>query len=362
LAECKRAGIEVLGPDINESELKFTVNKKGQIRFGLMALKGVGEGPIEAIVAGRQEEAYKSVFDFVRRVNLRSVNKKAMESLAYGGGFDFYEDMNRAQYFAPSEKYDTFITHLLKYGNAHQSQAASAANSLFGAMAEEIAIPEPKVPECEEWGLIKKLNEEKAVVGLYLSGHPLDDFAVEMQNYTTCGLDRIDEFKDRQINVGGIVTLAIHRISQKGTGWGIMKIEDFKGSLETRLFGEDYIAYKNYMNEGEAIYVSGTYKQRWKGTDYDLKISKVQLLETVGQDKTESITVSIDVNTLSNQLVPQLDTLCTKYEGKHKFKVILIDKANRIKLDMYSKGKKVNADSIFINEITSLGLEYKLNK
>ena len=116
------------------------------------------------------------------------------------------------------------------------------------------------------------------------------------------------------------------------------------------------------MNEGEAIYVSGTYKQRWKGTDYDLKISKIQLLETIGQDKTESITVSIDVNTLSNQLVQQLDTLCTKYEGKHKFKVVLIDKANRIKLDMYSKGKKVNADSIFINEITSLGLEYKLNK
>ena len=141
-----------------------------------------------------------------------------------------------------------------------------------------------------------------------------------------------------------------------------MKIEDFKGSLETRLFGEDYIAYKNYMNEGEAIYVSGTYKQRWKGTDYDLKISKVQLLETVGQDKTESITVSIDVNTLSDTLVQQLDSICTKYEGKHKFKVVLIDRANRIKLDMYSKGKKVNADSTFINEITNLGLDYKLNK
>ncbi len=362
LAECKRAGIEVLGPDVNESQLKFTVNKKGQIRFGLMALKGVGEGPIEAIVEGRKEQPYTNVFDFVRRVNLRSVNKKAMESLAYGGGFDFFDNMYRAQYFAPSEKYDTFITHLLKYGNAHQSQAASAANSLFGAIAEEIAIPEPKIPECEEWGLIKQLNAEKAVVGLYLSGHPLDDYAVEIKNYTTCSLDRVDDFKDRQINVGEIDAMANHRISKKGTGWGSMKIEDFKGSLEMALFGEDYISFKNYMNEGEAIYISGTYKQRWKGNDYELKISKIQLLETVGQDKTESITVSIDVNTLSDTLVQQLDSICTKYEGKHKFKVVLIDRANRIKLDMYSKGKKVNADSTFINEITNLGLDYKLNK
>ena len=362
LEECRRQNVEVLGPDVNESQLKFIVNKKGQIRFGLMALKGVGEGPIEAIIEGREEKPYESVFDFVRRVNLRSVNKKAMESLALGGGFDLFENMKRSQYFAPSDKYDTFISHLLKYGNAHQSQSASAANSLFGAIAEEIAIPEPKVPECEEWGLIEKLNREKEVVGIYLSGHPLDEYRIEINNFTTCSLDRIENFKNQKVNVGGIVTLASHRISKKGTGWGILKIEDFKGSLEMALFGEDYINFKAYMEEGQAIYLSGTYKQRWKGNEFQLKISKIQLLDTVGKDKTESITVNIDINTLTPQLVEELDALCTKYAGDHKFKVALIDRSGRMKLEMYSRGRKVNADGIFINALTGLGLEYKVNQ
>jgi len=361
LEECKRQNVEVLGPDVNESQLKFNVNKKGQIRFGLMALKGVGSGPIEAIIEGREEKPYESIFDFVRRVNLRSVNKKAMESLAYGGGFDLFDNMNRTQYFAPSDKYDTFITHLLKYGNAHQSQASSAANSLFGAFAEEIAIPEPTIPTCEEWGLIEKLNKEKEVVGIFLSGHPLDDFRVEMDNYTTCGLNKIENFKERQVNVGGIVTMASHRISKKGTGWGVFKIEDFKGSLEMALFGEDYIKFKNYMTEGEVLYLSGTYRPRWKGNEYELKLSKVQLLETVGQDKTDSITISLDVHKVTNQLIQQLDELCVKHEGKHKFKVVLVDSTNRIKMEMFSKSRKVNADSVFINAIDGLGLEYKLN-
>ncbi len=361
LQECKRAGVEVLGPDVNESQLKFNVNKAGQIRFGLMALKGVGEGPIEAIVEGRKEKPYESVFDFVRRVNLRSVNKKSVESLALGGGFDRFEGMDRSQFFAASDKYDTFVTHLLKYGNAHQGQAESAATSLFGAFAEEIAIPEPVPPVCEEWGLIERLNREKEVVGLYLSGHPLDDFRIEMQSFTTCSLDRIDNFKNQKINVGGIVTEASHRISKKGTGWGILKIQDFKGTLEIALFGEDYIQFKNYMNEGEAIYISGTYKTRWKGSEYALKISKIQLLDTVGKNKTESVTVTININKITDQLIMELENLCLEYKGDHKFRVIFIDQFNKIKMDMTSQNQKVNADSIFVAKLEKLGLKYKLN-
>ena len=361
LAECKRAGLDVLGPDVNESQLKFTVNKKGQVRFGLMALKGVGEGPIEAIVAGREKEPYESVFDFVRRVNLRSVNKKAMESLAYGGGFDRFEAMNRAQYFAPSDKYDTFITHLLKYGNAHQSQEASAANSLFGAFASEIAIPEPVPPEMEEWGLIDKLTKEKEVVGLYLSGHPLDDFRLEIESYTTCSLDRLDNFKNQKVNIGGIVTIANHRISKKGTGWGILRIEDFKGNFEMALFGEDYINCKEHMVEGQAIYITGTYKQRWKNSDFAIQNPKILLLDTVGKEKTESVTLTIDVSQITPHLITQLNNICDKYKGDHRFKVRFLDRRNRLKLEMYSSGRKVNADSLFIGEIADLGLEYKLN-
>lgn len=361
LQECKRAGVEVLGPDINESQLKFNVNKQGQIRFGLMALKGVGEGPIEAIIEGREKKPYENIFDFIRRVNLRSVNKKAMESLALGGGFDLFEEMHRAQFFAPSDKYDTFITHLLKYGNAHQSQAENAATSLFGAFAEEIAIPEPTIPTCEAWGLIEKLNREKEVVGLYLSGHPLDDFRIEIENFTTCSLDRIEDFKNQQINVGGIVTEASHRISKKGTGWGVLKIQDFKGELEIALFGEDYIQFKNYMNQDEAIYITGTYKARWKGGDYAFKISKIQLLETVGKNKTESVTVTIDINEITEQLIMELENLCLENKGEHKFRVVFIDQFNKIKMDMTSRNQKVNADSIFVSKLEQMGLKYKLN-
>jgi DNA polymerase-3 subunit alpha len=361
LQECKRAGVEVLGPDVNESQLKFNVNKQGQIRFGLMALKGVGEGPIEAIIAGREEKPYESVFDFVRRVNLRSVNKKSMESLTLGGGFDRFEDMDRSQYFAKSDKYDTFIAHLLKYGNAHQNQIESAATSLFGAFAEEIAIPEPAAPVCEEWGLIDRLNREKEVVGLYLSGHPLDDFRIEMQNFTTCSLDRIDSFKNQKINIGGIVTEASHRISKKGTGWGILKIQDFKGVLEIALFGEDYIQFKNYMNQDEAIYLSGTYKTRWKGGDLAFKISKIQLLETVGKNKTESVTVTININKITDQLIVDLEKLCLECKGDHKFRVVFVDQFNKIKMDMTSQNQKVNADSIFVSKLEKMGLKYKLN-
>jgi DNA polymerase-3 subunit alpha len=361
LQECKRAGIEVLGPDVNESQLKFNVNKEGQVRFGLMALKGVGEGPIEGIIAGREEKPYESVFDFVRRVNLRSVNKKAMESLTLGGGFDRFEEMHRAQYFAKSDKYDTFIAHLLKYGNAHQNQAESAATSLFGAFAEEIAIPEPVAPVCETWGLIEKLNREKEVVGLYLSGHPLDDFRIEVQNFTTCSLDKIENFKNQKINIGGIVTEATHRISKKGTGWGILKIQDFKGTLEIALFGEDYIQFKNYMNQDEAIYLTGSYKTRWKGGDFAFKISKIQLLETVGKNRTESVTVTININKITDQLIMELENLCLQNKGDHKFRVIFIDQFNKIKMDMTSQNQKVNADSIFISRLEQMGLKYKLN-
>ncbi len=199
LRECKRMGLEVLVPNVNESNLNFAVNKKGQIVFGLSALKGVGEGPVEALMKERETKPFISVFDMMRRLDLRSVNKKSMESLVLGGGLDLFPDIARAQYFAPSGKYDTFLEHLLKYGNAYQAQKAQSVNSLFGD-SEEIMIQEPDVPQVKPWTLIEKLTKEKDVTGIYISGHPLDDYRVEVENYTTCTLDRINDFKGQNIN------------------------------------------------------------------------------------------------------------------------------------------------------------------
>jgi len=215
LRECKRMGLEVLGPDVNESVDNFTVNKAGQIRFGLTALKGVGEGPVIDIIKGREEGPYKDVYDFLQRINFGSFNKRAMESLVLAGAFDFYEDLERANYFVPSGKYDTYMEHLLRYGAAYQSQKSNAANSLFGA-SEEALIPKPNVPEGREWSLVEKLTKEKEVAGIFISGHPLDDYLLEAQ-LASCTLDKIDSFKGREVKLAVIVIGAQHRISRKGT-------------------------------------------------------------------------------------------------------------------------------------------------
>jgi DNA polymerase-3 subunit alpha len=181
----------------------------------------VGEGPVEAILEEREQNGpYLGFFDMMRRVNLRAVNKKVLESLAHGGGLDCFEELHRAQYFAPSEKFDTFLEHLVKYGQAYQSRRATASTSLFGD-TEDMMVPEPKVPTAEPWPLIDKLNREKEVTGIYISGHPLDDYKAEVDSFTSCTLDELEKYNGRDLNIAGIVTEVKHRISKKGTGWGL---------------------------------------------------------------------------------------------------------------------------------------------
>ncbi len=364
LEECNRQGVDVLGPSVNESDMNFTVNDKGQIRFGLSALKGVGEGPVEELVAEREKNGpFESVFDIVRRLNSRNINKKVLESLARGGGLDCFEGIHRAQYFAPSEKYDTLLAHALKYGSAYNSQLASAATSLFG-VSNDIMIQEPKYPQIEEWSLIRKLTEEKEVTGIYISGHPLDDYKIELKSFTTCTLkDLPTQYQNKgTINIAGMVTTATHRISQKGTGWGTLELSDFDGNLDMALFGEDYIKFKNYMNEGEVLYLSGKFRPSWRNKgEFDFRISEIQLLETVGQNKTESITLSLDINQISMDLVERIDKLCQRKKGKHKLKVHFIDSLNKQKLLMRAQERRINADSDFINSLEGMGIRYKVN-
>ncbi len=363
LRECKRMGLDVLGPDINESGLNFTVNKKGQIRFGMSALKGVGEGPVEAILKERENGAYVSVFDMARRLNLRAVNKKCMESLALGGGFDCFEDIHRAQYFTQSEKYDTLLEHALKYGNAYQNQKADAVNSLFGA-SEDVMIPEPKVPVAEEWNLIEKLGREKEVTGIYISGHPLDNYQLEIDSFTTCSLENAPNYqgKNTDIKIAGIVMRANHRISKKGTGWGDFAIQDYNGSLELRMFSGDYMKFKGFFELGAILYIKGSYKTRWNSEDeYDFKIKEVQMMEDVAANNTQSMTLTVDVNDLSKELVEEIDTICKAHKGKHRLKVIVEDREERIRIALRAKERKVNADSELAGLFTRIGVRCKLN-
>lgn len=361
LRECKRMNLEVLGPDVNESQSDFSVNRQGQIRFGMSALKGVGEGPVEAILETRKiGGAFNNVFDMMQRLDLRSFNKRALESLILGGALDCFEDMPRSVYYAPSEKYDTFLEHLLKYGNAYQNQKAQSVNSLFGD-SEDAMIPEPKAPEAPYWSLIEKLTREKEVTGIYISGHPLDDYRVEVENFTTCSLDKVDNFRGANVNVAGIVTSAQHRINKKGNGWGLFTIQDYNAALEFPLFSEDYQKFKHLFEAGAVLYIKGMMQKRWNSEEFQLKIKEVRQLDSIGSEMTESITLKLQIDRISKELIDDIDTLCTTHKGKHSLKMIFIDQTNKLSLDLKSSERRVNADGDFIQELERIGVNYKLN-
>ncbi|MCB0543297.1 MAG: DNA polymerase III subunit alpha [Lewinellaceae bacterium] len=369
LEECNRMGLTVKGPDINESSVNFSVNKEGDIRYGMGAIKGVGEAAVETIIEERNANgAFQNIFDLMRRMNLRTMNKKVMESLAFAGAFDSFDipaqgpkpGLHRATFFQPTEKYESFIEHLLKYGAAHQEDKLMSANSLFGDLTDSVSIPEPVIPKADPWNLILKLQKEKDVVGIYLSGHPLDDFRYEWENFVT-PLEKIENFQGRKVNVAGFVLKAEHRISQRGTGWGRFTIQDYTSSLEFALFSENYQKFKSFFEEGTCVYLSGEYKQRYNSEEMEFRVSDVRLLETVGAEKTSSITLRIPIETLNDDLIGQIEALCKKHKGKHELRMELIDYTNKEKLAFSSAARKVNVDNDFIAAMTGLGVDCGVN-
>ncbi len=251
MEECKRMGIKVLGPDINESLKGFAVNEEGEIRFGLGGLKGVGEAAVESIIDERKKNgAFKNIFDFIKRINQRTVNKKTLESLAYAGAFDCFPEHHRAQYFhVPPEETISGLESIIKYGQVIQTQNATATNTLFGDLPITMEIPPPRLPECDPWPLIVQLDHEKEVTGMFLSGHPLDHYKFEMKHYGITSIADFNEFKEvisKQANPGrmfrllGLVTDAQHKISRKGNKYGNFVIEDYSGKTEIVLWSDDY--------------------------------------------------------------------------------------------------------------------------
>ncbi len=362
LRECRRMGIEVLGPDINESQSDFTVNKSGQIRFGLSALKGVGEGPVEAILEERKKNGpFKTIYDLVSRLDLRRINKKVMEALAIGGALDCFEDIDRAQYFAPSEKYSSFIEHLLRYGQAVQAQKAQASMSLFGG-TDEVLVPQPLPPEADPWPLIEKLEREKEVAGIYVSGHPLDEYRMEVAHFTNCTLDKVmEQPPGRPLKVAGIVSKAWHRISQRGTGYGHFAISDFNGTLEFALFSEDYQKFKAFFEPGQCLFIEGSVELRYKSDEKQFRVRKVMLLESVGQQLGKSISVRIELAQLNEQLLDEFERVCRTHPGPHQLKLVVVDKQERIALPFVAKAFKVQLGPQLTEAFDQLKLAWKLN-
>ncbi len=361
LRESKRMGIPVLGPDINESDLNFIVNANGAIRFGLSALKGVGEGPVSEILANRITDGpFNSIYDMCRRLNLRTVNKKCLESLVYGGALDTFQGVERSQYFAESGKYDTALEHALKYGNLYQSQKQSMQNSLFGDMTNEF-LDEPPLPQVQKWSKIEKLKKEKDVTGIFISGHPLDEYRIEMSTYTTCTLEDSKIRMDTALKLAGLVTDCFHGTNQRGNGYCKFTLQDYDGTESYSLYGENYNKFNSLIITGAVLFIEGQYSRGYNSDNYFFRLANVKLLETIGVALTKSITLEMPILNLNNKITESLSSLISERNGNHQLKILVTDDQKLADVTFIAQEGKVNITSEFIDEIEKIGLRYKIN-
>jgi DNA polymerase-3 subunit alpha len=362
MEECKRMGLKVLGPDINESQNGFAVNKKGEIRFGFSGLKGVGEKAIEDIIIERDKHgAFKSIFDLAKRCNTKSVNKKSMESLAYSGAFDCFTDVIRAQYFYAAPGDVSGLEKIIKFGNVFQSQAASTTNTLFGDLVMPEIMP-PKLSVCEPWPLVQQLDYEKEVTGMYISGHPLDNYKFELKHYNITPLADYVEFKNnvnsspnpaKQFRVAGLVIDAAHRLTKTGKNFGILTIEDFSGKAEFMLWSEDYVKYQNYLEKGMIVLVEGGFKQRYNSQEYQFGLSRIHLLETVKTSLTKQVIIDVQPQFINADFINFIDHNIKANPGKTSIKFNVKDLRNNHKIGLYTleKGFTMNDEmALFLND------------
>jgi DNA polymerase-3 subunit alpha len=348
MEECKRMGLKVLGPDINESHNGFAVNQKGEIRFGFSGLKGVGENAIESIIEERKKHGpYSSMFDLAKRVNQRAANKKSLESLIYSGAFDCFKDVTRAQYFYVAPGDVQGLEKIIKYGSVFQAQAQNNTNTLFGDMQMPEITP-PKLLPCEPWQLAVQLDYEKEVTGMYMSGHPLDNYKFEMKHYNITPLADYVEFKamvntlpnpGKNFRVAGLVIDAQHRLTKTGKNFGILTIEDYSGKSEFMLWSEDYVKYTNYMEKGMIVLVEGGFKTRYNSDQYEFKLSKIHLLETVKTMLTKQVVIDVQPQFINSNFVNFIESNVKENPGKTSIKFNVIDNRNNYKVGMYSLEK-----------------------
>jgi len=365
--ECKSMGIATLGPDVNESYLKFGVNKKGEIRFGLAAIKGMGDAAAEAIIQEREKNGvYKSIFDFAQRVSFANVNRKAYESLALSGGFDSF-GIAREDFFATNSKGEVFLDTLVRYGQMYQMEQQEMRNSLFGG-ENEIEIATPAIPHGVRWSDIERLNKERDLVGIYLSAHPLDEYRIVLDNLcnTRCAelADRCAAMTDRDdVTLGGIVTNVQTRIGKNNKPWGIITLEDFEGSGELMLFGDDWLNLNGKFLHGAAVYVTGKMAPRFQYSDQkELKVTNVELLQSVKEKAIDRITITLTTDLLDEQVVTELGEMINENPGKTKLYFQLVDRTGKGHVLMRSTTKFVDVKSTLVNFIEQTpALDYKIN-
>ena len=369
LEECRRMGIKVLGPDVNESFYKFTVNKDNAIRFGMGAVKGVGKGAVDTIVKYRETGKYTSVFDLTKRVDLRAANKKAFENLGLAGGFDSFTGTNRAQYFNDNGEGISFLEKAIRFGAKYQENQNSSQVSLFGEHSE-IQIPEPVVPACEPWSTMEKLRREKEVVGIYISGHPLDDFKTEMHYFCNGSISLLSDmgkYVNSELTFAGVVTDVQHRVSKNGKGWAIFTMEDYTDSYTFKIFGEEYLKFKHFLTVNSFIYAKIYIKEGWTNnetgvkTEPRLQFNTLKLLQDVMDSYARKLTIQLHINELREEKIAALKTLLKLHKGERSLHFMIYETESKLKLQMPSRKKKVKISNELLAVLDSHRIYYKLN-
>lgn len=371
--ECKHLNIKVLGPDVNESYHKFTVNKRGEIRFGMAGIKGVGEGAVADIINERDKNGeFKDIWDFTERVNLQTVSKKNWEALAYSGGFDTIGDCNRSQFFIPDKNELSYIENLIRYGNLIQNERNMAQQSLFGS-AQQIAIQKPKPVPSEEWPAIVKLDFEKSLIGIYLTAHPLDDYKLEIDSFCTKDFDLtmletdIAAFKNRELVVAGMVAEVTERINSKGNRFSIMTFADYHGQAKFFFYGNDYVNYNKFCQKGLFLMIRGKVQARFQRNDdqpetLEFKAQQIELLQEVRINRVKKIVVEVPLQMVTESFIEEFSDLCTKNKGQTQIEFRIYDHEAKTTIDLFSRNIRVSPDDKLIDYLNNKeGLSFKIN-
>ncbi|MDF0693739.1 DNA polymerase III subunit alpha [Aquirufa ecclesiirivi] len=356
--ECKRMGIPLLVPDVNESERYFAVNKKGHIRFGLGAIKGVGEAAVDAIVEERDKNGeYTDIFDFVSRINVRQVNKKSLESLAFAGAFDCFTEIPRSHYFYVDQENTTFIEKIVRYASRMAELKASATQSLFGELGAGTGndIAKPRIPSAEAWSVMEQLKNEKEVVGVYISGHPLDEYRIEINNFCNSSVSQLELKGGNVQSFAGIVTKMNVRTSGNGNQFMIFSLEDFTGTTEFALFAKDYIEFERFIGLDRLLFIQGIYKNKNSYSDQKaFKIQSIELLSEILSSRTKEMKLSLNLHSLNKTSLDHLLDTLERHKGNKKLVIEVYDEVERLQLDFMSRKMQLNIEKSLMDELADL--------
>ena len=364
--ECKSMGVKVLGPDVNESNLKFSVNYHGDIRFGLGAIKGVGESAVQSILEERRKNGeFKNIFDFVQRVNLSACNRKNIENLALAGGFDSFSGIKREDFFVKNAKDESFSDILVRYGNKYQLDKAAAANSLFGG-EHEVEVATPEIVPAPSWSDLERLNKERDLVGIYLSAHPLDEFAVILENVCNVHMAELTDLtplQNHDLVLGGIVTGVREGYTKTGKPYGIAKVEDYSGTAEFAFFGNEWVEKKNFFMEGMFLFMKGKCQpKQWKQEEWEVKINSIELLPEVKERVVEKLTVTAPLSAIDDQLIMEFSSLVKDSPGNAELHFLVRDEDGQMYVNLMSRTMKISVQKELVNYLKNQPLlDYKIN-